>query len=107
MTENRKPAQLDEIVSLARKSIKESFQRDGFRFILPALAAGQILFQYYERLNDFVKYETEITNFDPYYKHFSIKKENLKSLDVNWVRHGKRYKNCLLKTEQIKIGLNA
>lgn len=30
--------------------------------------------QYYEQLNGFVEYETEITNFDLYYKYFSIKK---------------------------------
>jgi hypothetical protein len=43
--------------------------------------------QFKERLNEFVESTTELADFDPYHEYFSVDKEKLKDMDVDWVRH--------------------
>ena len=43
--------------------------------------------QFKERLKEFVEYTTELTDFGPYHEYFSVDKEKLKGMDVDWVRH--------------------
>jgi hypothetical protein len=45
------------------------------------------ILQFRERLSEFVEYETELIDFDPYHEYFSVSKEELKNMAVDWVRH--------------------
>lgn len=43
--------------------------------------------QYKERLAAFAEQKTDFVDYESYYKYFSVDKEQLKTLDVDWVRH--------------------
>ena len=45
------------------------------------------MLQHKERLDEFVEHTTELVNLEPYYKYFNTNKDELRELDVDWIRH--------------------
>ena len=45
------------------------------------------MLQHKERLDEFVEHTTELVNLEPYYRYFNTNKDELRELDVDWIRH--------------------